>query len=122
MGPIPPTRFRKQRCSAEPVEPRLGGEMSRIMMAAGARHISLSANPTSSAPNDCVEVGARMLPTSTGDAAIVAPAQSALLAGEWIYSLSFCPQLKAQHRRRRLFNSGTHERHVFQFQRRCLLR
>ena len=42
-------RLRAHRCTAEPVEPRLGGETSRIMMAAGARHISLSAKPTSSA-------------------------------------------------------------------------
>jgi hypothetical protein len=44
-GPRPPMRLRTHRCTAEPVEPRSGGETSRIMMAAGARHISLSAKP-----------------------------------------------------------------------------
>jgi len=38
-------RLRTHRCTAEPVEPRSGGETSRIMMAAGARHISLNAKP-----------------------------------------------------------------------------
>ena len=41
-------RLRTHRCTAEPVEPRLGGDTSRIMMAAGARHISLSAKPCTS--------------------------------------------------------------------------
>jgi len=56
------------------VDPRLGGEMSRIMMAAGARHISLRANPTSRAAKDWPASGASTLATSTGHAAMVAPA------------------------------------------------
>ena len=66
--------MRTQRCTAEPVDPRLGGEMSRIMMAAGARHISLRAKPTSSAAKDWLASGARMFATSTGAHAMVAPA------------------------------------------------
>ncbi len=51
-GPMPPMRFLTHRCTAEPVDPRSGGDTSLIMMAAGARHISLKAKPTSKAAKD----------------------------------------------------------------------
>ena len=77
-GPSPPIRFLTHRCTAEPVDPRLGGETSLIMMAAGALHISLSAKPTSNAAKDWLASGARMLQTRTGQAAIVAPVASTI--------------------------------------------
>lgn len=52
IGPSPPIMFRMHRCSDAAVEPSPAGDTSRTMMAAGARHASDSANPTSSAAND----------------------------------------------------------------------
>ena len=72
-GPSPPTRFRTHRCTADPVEPRSGGDTSLTMTAAGARHISESPKPTSSAANEARWSGARTLRARTGAARRVAP-------------------------------------------------
>ena len=70
-------RLRKQRWIAEAVEPRRAGETSRIIMAAGARQASLSANPTSSAANDCWYSGDSSDTAIIGAAATDAPARGA---------------------------------------------
>ena len=67
-------RFRKHRWMAEAVEPSCCGETSRTMMAAGARHASLSAKPTSSAAKDCWYSGASSETAISGAAAMDAPA------------------------------------------------
>ena len=58
------------------MDPKFGGDTSLIMIAAGARHISLKAKPSSKAAKDCVASGAKIFQQSTGQAAIVAPAGS----------------------------------------------
>ena len=72
-GPLEPMRLRMHKWIAEPVDPRSEGEVSRIMMAAGARHISLSAKPTRRKANDCSNPPASTLHVKNGAAAIVAP-------------------------------------------------
>ena len=89
-GPAPPRRFRMQRCTAEAVEPRPGGETSRIMIAAGARHDSDRANPTSRAANDCWYSGARKLTEMMGAASSVAPACRTKTQVLAVYVISLC--------------------------------